>query len=257
MKNRIYVSLCVIVSVQSCFGIVATPAVPAAPVSSAASLSGVIFQGMTESGVNRNTFLCGYSSVNSSQDTGHEVSGADCTVGAIQSAIGFDVSGGRTLQFFNNFTYWLRKKSEKEQAYRIDTPTATDGSVDAYMESDGWGSMGAYCIIVSTNEIMQEVVGQGKQASAGEIKVVVQLWYNGDSLIQLWSQDVAILNPGQSFTIAISNAVDSALPAMLQATSGIKGYLKVVGKSMQPDNRKKHSYNDATNSPRTVRILVS
>lgn len=224
---------------------------------SPAGASGIVFQGMTEQGVTRDTFLCGEVSVTANSLAGANAESGDCSINKIKEAIGFDVSEGRTIQFFNNFTYWLRQKSQAEQLYRVDNPEASDSDVVSHMQKKGWASMGAYCVIISTNEILQEIIGQASLAGSKAVKVIAQLWYNGDSLIQLWSQDVAVMQPGQSFTIAISNAADADLSTSLQAFAHQAGYLNSIGKSMQPDNRNADSYTAAINSPRTIRIQVA
>lgn len=254
--NQRYTFFCSIFFMKAVLGVMSVLAKPTEQTNQKAS-AGVVFQGMTEEGIVRNTFLCGKHSVTSAGTSGVTVAAQDCSAHQVLQAIGFDISGGKTVQFFNNFTYWLRQKGQEEQAYQINHPQATQSDIAAHMQSKGWGSMGAYCILISTNEILQNMVAPHKQARAGQIKVIVQLWYNGDNLIQLWSQDVAIMTPGQNFTVVISNAVDSNLITMLQESDHVQGYLKSIGKIMQPNNRNIARYHDAKDSPRMVRIQVS
>lgn len=224
---------------------------------SSVATAGAIFQGITEQGIVKNTFLCEDSSVTESSISGSNVASSDCSINKIKDAIGFDVSGGKTIQFLNNFAYWTRQKSQAEQNYQINNPQASDSDVQNYMQQNGWGSIGAFCIVISTNEVLQEVIEPDKQAGSGEIKVIVQLWYSGDNLIQLWSQDVAMLNPGQTFTLALSNAADTDLSTVLQASSTLSGYISTISKTMQPDNRNTQTYAAAIDSARMVRIQVA
>ena len=223
---------------------------------SSISSSGIFFQGLTENGVKKNTFLCGNNSATKSNTSGKNFQDSDCDISSIQNAIGFDISGGRQLQFFNNFTYWLKKKSQTEQFYQIND-SLQDDALDSKMQSEGWSEIGAFCIIISTNQILQDTIFQSQKANTGETKVIVQLLYNGDNLIQLWSQDATILKEGQSFTIAITNASDDRLKSTFAADpSSLSSYLSAISKNIQPDNRNSDSYNNAEDSPRTVRIQI-
>lgn len=228
----------------------------ASAVATPATTTGVVFAGLTESGVTRNTFLCGATSVTGSAASGTNFEASNCAITAVKAAAGFDISEGATLQFFNNFTYWLQQKSEQEQSYQIND-SLTGSALGEKMNSEGWGSMGACCVIVSTNQIVKETVYQSVVANSGEVKVVVQLWYNGDNLIQLWSQDSVSLKPGQSFTVAISNSPDARLKSTFVAGTGLAQYLAAINNDMQPDNRNEDSYSAATNSPRMVRIVAA
>lgn len=223
------------------------------------SSTGATFQGMTETGVIKNTFLCGQTGVGNIAGSGGQNFESDtCTINAIQTVVGFDISGGKTVQFFNNFTYWLQQKGQQEEYYKTNNPDLAqdpDG-LENKMNSDGWAAMGAYCILITTNEILQETVEPTIVAGKGQIKVIVQLLYNGGDLIQLWSQDVALLEQGQSFVIGISNAADTNLPSAIKASTDSQQYLAAVSKAMQPNNRASDTYNAATGSPRTVRIVV-
>lgn len=260
---------------------------------SAQPIGGVVFNGMTENGVKRNTFLCGYTLVDKkhgvdgifvaddckaaklSKAAGFDISGLcsytsaekksggglnveadDCKVAAISRAVGFDVSGGQTLQFFNNFTYWLKEKTKKEQSYKINDQLDGD-DLEKKMDSEGWGSMGAYCIIVTTNQMLQKVIAPDMVVDAGQVKVIVQLWYNGGNLIQLWSQDVKAIAQGKSFAVAITNDEDSSLKQALTVSTKTDQYFSAVTSMMQPDNRLEEAYNAASTSPRKVRIVVA
>lgn len=222
---------------------------------SSQSIGGIVFNGMTENGVKRNTFLCGYTSVEKKSGGGVNVEADDCKVTAIKEAVGFDVSGGQTLQFFNNFTYWLKEKIKKEQSYKINDQLDGD-DLEKKMDSEGWGSMGAYCIIVTTNQMLQKVIAPDMVVDAGQVKVIVQLWYNGGNLIQLWSQDVKAIALGKSFAVAITNDEDSSLKQALTVSTKSDQYFSAVTSLMQPDNRLEDAYNAASTSPRKVRIVV-
>ena len=223
----------------------------------------IIFNGISESGITQNSFLCGKQGVGtvSSAKGGTNFEAVDCDYTEIQGAVGFDISKGHTLQFFNNFTYWLRKKGDREQDIKSGDTNSTGGSlttaeVTAKMDSEGWGSIGAFCIIISTNPTLQKSVLPDKQPEKGETKLIVQLWYNGNDLIQLWSQDVVMIKQGQNFTIAISNGEDSNLEAIL-VDKDQSSYMKAVVGLMQPINRNSQAYQQAANSPRMVRINVA
>lgn len=212
--------------------------------------AGITFKGVTESNVVVNTFLCEKDGVNFEAE--------DCTTDRIKNAVGFDISGGYTLQFFNNFTYWIKQKEKYEQQLKINHPylKANQDALAKRMQKDGWGLImpdgsvvgGAYCIIISTNPVLQQAIEPDKQVAKGEskVKVIAQLWYNGNNLIQLWSQDVQILSAGKSFSVKISSDPDMQLDVILAAKiKGQDDYISAVTKLVQPNNRNIEAYNNA------------
>lgn len=188
-----------------------------------ASSADIVFKGLTEIGISKNTFLCGKTSVGQGSAGGTGFEAGDCNYNTIENAVGVDMAGGHTLQFFNNFMYWVQQKSQKIQAIEAtreaspsqsgrDAETARlQQKVDQLNDQAGWGTLGPQCVIISTSSILQETIEPGQQAGADQVKVVAQLWYSGDYLIQLWSQDVAMIPKGKGFTISLSNVSDATL----------------------------------------------
>lgn len=206
---------------------------------------GISFRGIQEEGVNKNTFLCPV-----------EASGSSCSQETINDAVGFDISGGKNLQFFDNFVYWLLQKAHREQFVKEDL--RYDGvALTKKMNQEGWGATNAYCIIISTNPMLQQLVMPGQSVAKGKQKVIVQLWYSGQDVIQLWSQDVVELSPGQGFKVIVSNNEDDKLEALIDESKkavGLAVFLEKLG--LQANNRKDAEYAQATGSPRMVRIEV-
>lgn len=254
---------------------------------------GVVFKGVTESSITKNTFLCGKKGVGDVPSGGSNFEAEDCNYKMIQDAVGFDMSRGATLQFFNNFTYWLRQKGQREQFLKTNNPDLKGASLERKMAKEGWDFIGAECIIISTNPIVQKVVRPDLKPKGNEVKVVAQLWYNGDDLIQLWSQDVVMVPKGKSFAVALSNAQDNSDVFEKRATSSgaaeqsiseakrsaknkaakkqkkankqtvaagphqsVHSYLGVVTKQMQPANRSSHDYEESVDSPRSIKITI-
>ncbi|MCX5924355.1 MAG: hypothetical protein NTZ68_02960 [Candidatus Dependentiae bacterium] len=198
----------------------------------------VVFQGLDDSAVKINTFSCPAGSTGST----------DCS-SADANSIGLVLSDQKPLQFFNNQSYWLRQQAQVEQ--HAQTVLRRSGAdLQTYMQGEGWVAMGSYCIFISTNRILTDVVMPAVKASADQVKVVVQLWYNGENLIQLWSQDAAVMPKTQGFKVVVSSAQDaqiSTLPKLSDETN----FLDKIG--LQINNRTVQ-YGKAKNSPRSVKI---
>tara|TARA_Y100000588_G_C14278104_1_gene935460 strand:+ start:435 stop:1502 length:1068 start_codon:yes stop_codon:yes gene_type:complete len=191
----------------------------------------VVFQGIAQgAGIKKNSFLC--SSMTGTKVYYHTSSDAnqqttfgadDCFTAQINNAIGIDMSGGHTLQLFNQFMYWSRQKAQKIQAIEASQESkATQAGINRQAQQvqdalntlnnqQGWDIIGPQCLIITTDPIMQKVIAPDKIAKTNEVKVVAQLWYSGDYLVQLWSQDVAMVPKGASFTVQVSAAVDTNL----------------------------------------------
>lgn len=205
------------------------------------NLHTAIFQGLIETGVTKNNFLC-------SDQNGEQTSA--CISAGINSK-GFDVSGGKTLQFFNDVTYWLSKQSQQEQLLAT-SKNYSGAALQSQMQSEGWIAMGAYCVVISTDPVLQKIAQPALKAAEGDIKVIVQLWYNGNNLMQLWSQDAQALTPGQSFTIQISSEEDTLNLSGNKTLGVVDTFLNNL--NLQPNNRLASVYNIAVNSPRSVKI---
>ena len=153
------------------------------------------FMGIIEDGsVKKNNFLCPLSLnasgnvVCNNMDTGMR---------------GFDISGGHTIQIFNNQQYWLQQKFERQQLLIVQNYSG-DRLTNA-MTQEGWDHMGAFSIIISTDPILAKAIESATVSGTGQIKLIVQLWYSSSTGLELWAQDVKLLNAGQNFTILVSN----------------------------------------------------
>jgi hypothetical protein len=85
------------------------------------------------------------------------------------------------------------------------------------------------------------------------------LLYNGDSLLQLWSQDAKVLDKDIKFQILISNNTD-ALASLASTQSSTPESLQAAFLSdlkFVRNNRKESVYQIATQSPRSVKIQES
>ncbi len=155
-----------------------------------------VFMGISEdSSVNKNNFLCPLS-LNAS---GNVVCN-DMDAGMI----GFDISGGHTIQMFNNQQYWLQQKFEQQhiltvRGYQGDRLSST-------MTQEGWDHMGAFSVILTTDPVILSCINPEMIPAKGQVKLVIQLWYSGSTGLQLWAQDVQLLNTDQSFKVLISNS---------------------------------------------------
>lgn len=207
----------------------------------------ILFQGLVEkSSINKNTFLCPASASDGVQGCMDEQSAAH----------GFDVSGGRTIQFCNNQQYWLQQETLQAQ-YISTVRNYTGSSLQEKLRDEGWTSMGGYAVVISTNPFLLDYVMPELVAQSGQVKVVVQLWYNGSDMIQLWSEDAIILDEGSGFNVTISSDTDDRLASLLAAAKSMGSSWKdnfLAQLNVQPDNRKKTDYQDANGSPRQVRL---
>ncbi|MBI2353266.1 hypothetical protein HYV11_03445 [Candidatus Dependentiae bacterium] len=218
--------------------------------------SGIIFQGVTENNIKRNTFLCKKTDQDSDSVNFESES---CNFNTIQTAIGFSFSEGDMLQFFNNTIYWLEQRKQKERYYKL-SENIKDDELNNKLSADGFVAMGVYSILLTTNPTLQKIITPEKTANSNQIKLIVQLLYNGNDLIQLWSQDVQILNKGQSFTIALTNDYDTTMQSTNQKASTTNQqeqfFLPAMSNFMQKHNRNESTYQGAKYSPRMVRIIV-
>lgn len=248
----------------------------------------VVFQGIVETGVQKNTFLC----------SGDATDAIGCT-NADAGAIGFNVSGGKMLQLFNNQAAWYLLQATHQQ-YLTQDQRYSASDLQQKMIEDGWVAMGGYCLIITTNPILTDIVMPSVTPTATQTKVVVQLWYNGEQELQLWSQDAKALKKGQSFQVEVStdadtlstvtgtDAVDSTFnngvwsqkviatstatgsttstssstvsvntPAQSSSTSLRLNFLSALGLQYPASNRNSDIYNQATQSPRMVKIKAS
>ena len=212
-----------------------------------ASTQGVLFAGLQEQGVLKNTFLC----------QGSQFEGSVCSQDLIDNAIGFDIASSRTLQFFNNFGYWLAQKEQRREYVKNDL-RYQGAAIDAKMDEEGWAATSAYCIFLSTDPLLQKLVEPNKKVPAGKVKVIAQLLYNGNNLIQLWSQDVLFIEPGKQVSVIVTSQEDSRLENMLASSvqeQGVMGFIEQLG--LQQNNRDQDLYSKAQGSPRMIRLQAS
>jgi len=205
-----------------------------------ADAQSIIFQGLVEAGITKNSFFCPASATGST----------DCS-NVDSGAIGYHVSGSQPLQFFNNQSYWLKQETDRETIVHTDLKYS-GASLRNKMISEGWVAMGGYCILISISPILTDLIMPAVKASGGNIKVIVQLWYNGSQLIQLWSQDAAVLPQDKGFKVLITSDLDSQI-AKLPALASEKTFLGKLG--LQQNNRLPE-YAQATGAPRSVKIQV-
>lgn len=204
----------------------------------------VIFNGLTETNISKNNFLC----------PANNSSSIPCT-SSNTNAIGFDFSSSKILQIFNDQAFWLHEQAVQSQ-YASQVLSYTGSELQDKMNSDGWGAMGSYCIIISIDPILTSIVQPKLKPKDDEEKLVVQLWYNGDGALQLWSQDAKILSKNAAFTVAVSNNTDP-LPEVIDTTSNSQPSLRAKFLSelhLQENSRKESVYQIATQSPRSIKI---
>lgn len=209
-----------------------------------AQIQAVIFNGLTETKVSRNSFMTPL--LNSSST----FSPTDF------NAKGFNFSSSSILQLFNDQSYWLHQESIKKQ-YLATVLSYSGSELKNKMISDGWGAMGSYCLIISIDPILTSTIMPNLIANNEQEKVVVQLWYDGNNMLQLWSQDAALLSKNQEFNIAITSDID---PLSELANSTTQSSIKTIflkGLHLQQKNRSQSTYQAATQSPRSVKIQAN
>lgn len=209
-----------------------------------ASVHAIIFNGLVETGVSTNSFLC--------------PANAPGCVSPNTNTQGFNFTQNQMLQIFNNQTYWLQQEIAQEQ-YIGQALLYSGTALQNKMTSSGWGAMGGYCIIISIDPILTKIVAPTLIAKTGQQKVVVQLWYNGDQMLQLWSQDAQILSSNQEFTVAISTAVDPLSGISATPTSASTTFVDtfLTNLHLQQSSRNQATYQAASASPRSVTIQTS
>lgn len=204
----------------------------------------VVFNGLIESGISKNNFLC------PSISTGT----IPCTA-ADANAKGFNVTNNSMLQLFNNQAFWLNQEAEEKQ-YVSQVLNYSGADLQNKMIANGWGAMGSYCIILSTDPILTSIIMPNLIAGENQEKIVVQLWYNENEMLQLWSQDAAILSTNQQFTVLITTATDP-LPGVMTTPTNTPHSLRdsfLKNLHLQQNNRAESVYQIATQSPRSVKI---
>lgn len=209
----------------------------------------VFFQGLVEGpDIDKNSFLC-------------PASAADGIQGCKDTELaahGYDVSGGRTIQLCNNQEYWLQQEAAQAQ-YIATVRNYTGSDLTAQLLAEGWKAMGGYAIVISSNPLLTNLIMPEVVAAAGQTKVIIQLWYNGSDMIQLWSQDAMVFSSGQSFQVSISNTMDTQLlqnmtAAQATQTSWQDSFLLQL--NLQPNNCKNSDYSNAVGCPRQIRLTL-
>lgn len=217
------------------------------PATKSVDPNALVFVGVQESEVSKNNFLC----------QGAQFSGSICSQESVDGAVGFDISGGKTLQIFNNFSYWIIQK-QKRKEYIKENLRYDGQALENKLNQEGWGVVNPFCILVSTDPMLQKAVLPNKVAPAGTQKVIVQLLYSGNNLIQLWSQDVVFVKPGQRFKVEVSSEPDVRLALMIKESKSSKLLNQFLAKlGLDQTNRNEVTYNQAGGSPRMVRLKLS
>jgi hypothetical protein len=209
-------------------------------------LADLTFAGLIENpSITKNNFLC-----HSDQETSSDCNNAD------KNYIGAVLTDNTLLQLFNNQSYFL-KQEQAAQKYDAQVLRDSGSQLQEKLNSQGYSAMGGYCIIITKNPTVTGIVMPNMIAQKNQEKVVVQLWYNANRAIQLWSQDAALLTAGQSFKVSISNEIDplTTLQTPANKNSSLKAsFLTSLG--IQTSNRKESVYHAATESPRLVKIVT-
>lgn len=213
----------------------------------ALSVHAVVFDGILENGITINNFLC----------SGDAVNIENCTP-ADAGSVGFDLSNGKMLQLFNDQAGWLLLQASRKQYLNQDLKRS-GSSLNTQLATQGWAAMGGYCLVITTNGLLADVVKPELVAHKDQEKIVVQLWYNGDQEIQLWSQDAKILSKEESFKVIVSADADSLVIENNSAKSLTNSLrLKFLSQlNIEENNRKESVYQLATHSPRSVKIQSS
>jgi hypothetical protein len=202
----------------------------------------LMLNGIIETGVSKNNFLCPTST-----------SSAVPCIDANQRYSNTVLVDGQILQIFNSQAYWVHEQANAEQ-YDTQVLAYTGSELEAKLQAQGWTAMGGYCILISTNSILTQIVKPELVAQKNQKKIVAQLWYNGDRLLQLWSQDATVVDADASITLEISNAVDplTEVKNLKQGTSLKDTFLYAL--PLQPANRDETMYQSASACPRSIKI---
>jgi len=225
------------------------------------SLASIKFSGLSEdSSIDKNSFLC---------PSHLEAEGQEICQNRDQQAIGFEFDGPKTLQLFNNQQYWVQEKYKKRQL--LMARAYHDSDLESTLKEQGWSITGGFLVLITTDPLITNQVETKVVVTTGKIKVVAQLWYNGDNLIQLWAQDAALINQGEQFSVSLSNSESSiSQEQKSQEVSGISS--KIVPKAknfseikkqfleeieLSPKNILMNDYNVAIGSPKNIKIVVS
>lgn len=206
----------------------------------------VMFQGLIETNISKNNFLC----------TNTADSSISC-VDLVGPAVNFDLDSKPILQLFNDQPYWLHQEALATQ-YASESLTYTGTELKDYLNSHGWGAMGGFCILISTDPLLTNFVAPNLTARPNQEKLIAQLWYNGNNSLELWSQDVQLIDKTANFKIKISSEIDplTNIKNENSKTNSAKNkFLKEL--QLQPLNRTESRYQTATQSPRSIKIQVS
>ncbi len=205
----------------------------------------ITFQGLIETDISKNNFLCTNAATSS-------VACVDCT----GPAVNFNLNNKPILQLFNDQPYWLHQEALAEQ-YASESLTYTGSELQNYLNSHGWGAMGGFCILIIIDPLLTNFAAPNLIAKPNQEKLIVQLWYNGDNTLELWSQDIQIVDKNAQFKIKVSSSVDplTSIKNENSETETAKNkFLKSL--QLQPLNRKDSTYQMASKSPRSIKIQV-
>ncbi len=203
-------------------------------------LSPVIFTGLSETGVKKNNFACPSSSSSS----------ISCVSNTNITSIMHDDT---IIQIFNDQAFWLHEKATSAQ-YQQTTLNYSTTELSEKLSEQGWGSTGGYCILITSNPLLGSFIQPKLQPNKNQKKIIAQLWYNGNSSLELWSQDVQLLNSDQTFQVAVTNQPDAlnSLNETNQTKTLKNEFLQSL--NLQPNNRDQATYDAATDSPRSIKI---
>ena len=201
-----------------------------------------------ESGISKNTFLgalfgpngglvrnmCKTTDVNTK---GHPQDAYDCGNKNISGLLNMNFLSpgalGQQFYIFNDFMYWMGKNLASNKA---------DQEPDKYFSGSG-----VFVIVLGTSPYLKQVVASEKICPEGKTLMVAQLKYNDGHSIVSWSQDSICLAPTDTFKIEVSNNQDNTVPKIAKSADGI---------DWMKDGGPTENYNQATTSPRQVRLIL-
>ena len=161
---------------------------------------------------------------------------------------------GQQVYVFNNFMYYMSSHNDMGQWNGKDAKDAAHQAA-ANARPDQVYSSGVFMIVLGTSSYLQQIVALSGNlpttCPTGKTLLVAQLKYNNGSSLHVWSQDAICIAPTDSFTITVSSDVDSRL-----MTAGSTASSNAQGIDWMQDAGPTANYQEATKSPRKVRLIV-